>query len=133
MKLEYITEIIASLLKERFGSVKAGLTECGVSCDLIANMKKGSFPSIEKILPIAEYLDISVDYLLGREQIPSSLSDLEKELIKYFRSLDNDGQTAILRAAKNEYQARGSNAQHSRIVESLKRQDYAADSKASQR
>lgn len=36
------------------------------------NMKKGQIPSIDKIHLIANYLDCSVDYLLGRTDNPIS-------------------------------------------------------------
>lgn len=36
------------------------------------NMKKGQIPSIDKIHKIADYLDCSVDYLLGRTDNPDS-------------------------------------------------------------
>ena len=34
------------------------------------NMKKGQIPSIDKIHIIADYLDCSIDYLVGRTDIP---------------------------------------------------------------
>jgi DNA-binding Xre family transcriptional regulator len=36
------------------------------------NMKKGQIPSVDKIHKIADYLDCSVDYLLGRTDNPNS-------------------------------------------------------------
>lgn len=37
----------------------------GISTDVMYNMKRGCLPSIDKITAIAEYCDVSVDYLIG--------------------------------------------------------------------
>lgn len=48
--------------------------ESGVGKDIITNMNKGSLPSCDKLAKIADYLDISVDYLLGRTDEPNGTS-----------------------------------------------------------
>ncbi len=126
-------DILNNICKQNGYTITNLLKKLNISTSKSTAWKNGSTPNGEIIIKIADALNISADYLLGREQVPSSLSDLEKELIKYFRSLDNSGQTAVLRTAKNEYLIRGSNAQHSRIVESLKKQDCAEDSKVEQK
>lgn len=62
-----------------------------------------SKPSAEDILVLADYLDCSVDYLLGRDaerkKSPSldGLEDeAEKQLIQFFRSLNETGREKIL-------------------------------------
>lgn len=39
--------------------------------NLFDNMKRGTIPSVEKIHKIADYLNVSVDYLLGRTDNPT--------------------------------------------------------------
>lgn len=51
------------------------LTEAGLGKNTIDNMKKGSMPSVDKVLTIAEYLGVSVDFLLGRTPIPDVNSE----------------------------------------------------------
>ena len=41
--------------------------ELGISSGTISQWKSGSIPSGEKLIQIAEYFNVSVDYLLGRE------------------------------------------------------------------
>lgn len=43
--------------------------ETGISTGLMSAYKRGEkFPSIENLIKIADYLDCSVDYLLGRTE-----------------------------------------------------------------
>ncbi len=40
---------------------------CGVNTSIMYNLRKGFLLSVDKIAAIAEYCDVSVDYLIGRE------------------------------------------------------------------
>ena len=46
------------------------LINTGLNKSVFDNMKKGQIPSVDKIHKIADYLDCSVDYLLGRTDNP---------------------------------------------------------------
>ena len=51
--------------------VKSLLTSCGLSKNALSTMKAGGyFPRIEAIAAMADELDCSVDYLLGRTDDP---------------------------------------------------------------
>ena len=78
-------------------SVKSLLDDCGINHGFIYDLEhKNSAPSIDKINKIANYLNCSVDYLLGRVDDPHSeipvalsapqgyenLTDEQKELIQ---------------------------------------------------
>ena len=72
----------------------------GISTGNISDWKKGkSFPSAEKLVLIAEYLDCSTDFLLGLSDQPQrqdrTLSTNEATIFKLFRLL-NDTQQGIL-------------------------------------
>lgn len=54
-------------------SNKLGI-ESGLGKDIVANLKKGSMLSADKLAEIANYLNVSVDYLLGRTDEPNSQS-----------------------------------------------------------
>lgn len=68
--LQTIIETIQNLCSSKKISANKALLESGVGKDLIANMRKGQNPTINKISDLADYLDVSVDYLLGRTENP---------------------------------------------------------------
>lgn len=51
-------------------SIKTLLDSCGLSHNLLVSMSKGSMPSVDSIAKIADYFDVSVDFLLGRTANP---------------------------------------------------------------
>lgn len=92
------------------------------------NWKEGSLPKAETIMKIAEYFDVTTDYLLYGNDQPhnkvenvdhsavsqqnsgnlninlegSDLQGLEADLIRVFRSLDLKGKAAVLTTASDE-------------------------------
>ena len=79
MKVEFDSEILInriSTLCEQSGITKAKLFEdCGLNKNIVNNLKRGSIPSVDKIAIIADYFNISVDYLLGRTEENSLTSE----------------------------------------------------------
>lgn len=74
--------------------------DTGISTGNISDWKNGrSMPSASKLDILADYLDCSVDYLLGRDwgSNISGLSNTEKEIIDKFRSLSDEGRDYILK------------------------------------
>lgn len=67
---EVLIENISFLSIKNKVSVNKALIDSGAGKDLIANLKKGQIPSIEKLIKIADYLDVSIDYLVGRTDKP---------------------------------------------------------------
>lgn len=64
-------EIIKQLCKSRGIAMSTLLLECGIRKSLIYDMEKRcKTPSAEIFEKIADYLDCSVDYLLGRTDNP---------------------------------------------------------------
>lgn len=89
------------------------LTECGYNTSLITDMKKGKIPSVDKILRIAQYLDVSVEYLMGEEEAERDVIDVsglseesrqdllkQLELLKLRDSMNKDT-VKMYRAAKS--------------------------------
>ena len=70
MNILAIAQKIEDLCVSKGVKVKHMLIECGVNKNTVDNMKNGSEPSVGKIAKIADYFDCSVDYLLGRTDIP---------------------------------------------------------------
>lgn len=73
-------------LSQAFGvSPTKALQESGAGKDFIANLKKGQSPSVDKIEMVAQYFNVSVDYLLGNDEMkkPAGVPDeLWEELCK---------------------------------------------------
>lgn len=68
--------------------------DIGVSRGAVYKWGKHS-PSLDIVQKVADYFDVSVDYLLGRERPASSsfvFSPDEKSLILLFRELNDEGQ-----------------------------------------
>ena len=60
---------IKALSKKRGVSVRKLLTDVGLGFNTMSNMKT-SMPKADNLAKIADYLDCSVDYLLGRTDKP---------------------------------------------------------------
>ena len=68
--LQLIEERIMSIAASKDLSKNKLLINAGLNKSVFDNMKKGQIPSVDKIHKIADYLDCSVDYLLGRTDKP---------------------------------------------------------------
>ena len=80
-KLKYLRQQ-ANLSQEELSKI------FGVRKSTISNWENDhGEPSYEKLRDIAEYFDVSIDYLLGYEHMEDDLKELEQALIK--NGLDN--------------------------------------------
>ena len=70
--LQIIEERVMLIAKEQRISKNRLLINAELNKSVFDNMKKGQIPSLDKIHKIADYLDCSVDYLLGRTDNPNS-------------------------------------------------------------
>lgn len=66
-----------------------------LSSGTYSHWKKGKIPNGETLLNISNILNISVDYLLGKEEGPE-----EGEIISYYRKADQRGKNIIYNTAK---------------------------------
>lgn len=66
------SQVIAKIIKEtaiaRNVPVGKMLEECGISKNALSSMNQGYYPRIEYLVKIADYLNVSVDFLLGRNK-----------------------------------------------------------------
>lgn len=104
------TERLAELTAER-GSMARLSEVTGLSTGLLSNYKNGTDPSLKNAVKIANALDVSLDYLAGRDgyapkPFPAanpcgeSLSADEETLVSTFRSVTVHGKKAMLTNAK---------------------------------
>ena len=90
-------ELIKQVAKARHTSIGQMLSDCGLSKNALSSMQsRGSWLQANNLAKIADYLDCSVDYLLGRTDCP----DL---MVK-----DKDGNTAFIEIMRtqNVYKAK---------------------------
>jgi len=65
-----IATVIKDELKKQKKQVSDMLNKCGLSVNFLSQMKKGTVPSADRLYTIAQYLDLSVDFLLGETDDP---------------------------------------------------------------
>jgi len=62
-------QVIESELKKRELTAKKLLSDLGLAPNSMSHWRKGNVPSIDKIAQIADYFDVTVDYLIGKTTI----------------------------------------------------------------
>ena len=68
-----VADKINLILKNKNISQKTMLKDCELNKNVISTMlSRGSMPKADNLAKIADYLDCSVDYLLGRTDNPQS-------------------------------------------------------------
>lgn len=110
-----VANTIKSLLKSKNITAGKMLTDCNMNKNALFTMQSsGYLPRVEALAKIADYLDCSIDYLLGRTDVPEiNKSD---EDVRVFKIAARDGEKEIeLTAAQR--------AEIARIVESSKNDD----------
>ena len=92
-----IYKIVEKECKKKKISQQKLLSDVGLAKSTLDNMKKGSMPSVDKVSMIAEYLGVSIDYLLGTEQdLKSKAADIKRRVMEesnekeFFRAVPID-------------------------------------------
>ncbi len=97
-----VAERIKARSKELNVQLKDVFEQSGLNKNMIAGMRNGSMPKADNLAKIAEQLDCSVDYLLGRDEqtkkptpvSEDSLTPKERLMIDRYRNRP-DVQTAV--------------------------------------
>ena len=78
------------------------VTKLSIGHGSITKWKNGAVPNGKNLQKIADYFNVSVDYLLtGQKETPTAESDeRKKELIELFSLLDDAGQDALIAIAQ---------------------------------
>ncbi len=97
-----IADKIKIIAKSKNIPMKKLLEDVGLGFNTMSNMKT-SMPKVDNIAKIADYLNISVDYLLGRtnEQISTYYSNNVKGI--NFSNLIQGGSSVTVNSNKNDY------------------------------
>lgn len=105
-------EVFKDLKAEKNVSLSKIAKETGIPITTLSNyVNRGSIPRCDQLNLLANFFNCSVDYLIGNEDnytIPTtqgiqSLSQEEKDLIKYYRAIEKPAKLAILNTAKSFY------------------------------
>lgn len=89
--LQELAILIKSIAKSKNITIKEMLTNCKLSINTLSSMQAGGyFPRVEALAKIADYLDCSVDYLLGRTDVP----EINRKI-----SFINDGDFTVVQKA----------------------------------
>lgn len=75
-------ETYDNLCKEAKVSSAKVLTELGLSTSMTTNWRRGAIPNGETLCKLADYFDVSIDYLLGRSKIKKPIDIDELGLTK---------------------------------------------------
>lgn len=68
-----VANLIKALAKSKKIAIGKMLSDCSLSVNTLSSMQAGGYyPRLEALTKIADYLDCSVDYLLGRTDDPQS-------------------------------------------------------------
>lgn len=99
MSSQEVAERIKQTAKEYSIYLKRMLSDCGLGINLISHLAKGQAITYLNLAKIADYLDVSVDYLLGRTDDPLGgvSGDLTEDVIIYSR----DGKTIKKKMSKD--------------------------------
>lgn len=70
-----IADLISKECKQKNIKISELLQDCNINHSFISDIRhKNRAPSVDKISVIADYLDVSVDYLLGRTDEPKKIN-----------------------------------------------------------
>ena len=87
--MSIFTDRVLGLIEERGISKNKLLGDIGVGKNSMVNwISRGNIPSAEVVNAIAEYFDVSVDYLLGNTQSPHEdmeITDEEREFLEIYK------------------------------------------------
>ena len=99
-----ILDKILALIKEKGITQNAFLMDMGLDKSTISDWKRGSNQSYKKhIERIADYFNVSVDYLLGRENMTFAETEEQKQaksLLECFNELSGEDRAKVLEYAQ---------------------------------
>lgn len=98
----YTSHNLAIKIKETAKSrnivIKQMLIDCELGSNTMSALYHGKSIAFDSLARIADYLDCSVDYLLGRTDTP--LTENEQLLLDIIRELDDDKKQLLFETAK---------------------------------
>lgn len=96
-----LVENIKALAKSKNVLVKEMLIDCDLNVNALNQMSDKKGISSFSLAKIADYLDVSVDYLLGQTEIPEidPANKLQSDFFKIFQNLPFEEQVNLMNIA----------------------------------
>lgn len=92
-----LANTIKDVAKSKKIAIGKMLSDCGLSVNTLSSMQSGGYyPRLEAIAKIADYLSVSVDYLLSNETMekhPAKIGEVPEILKKYYILNEDDRRT----------------------------------------
>lgn len=105
---ENLANNIRALSKENKISQKDLLSKCNLGVNTITKLSNGTDILVKNLVKIADELDCSVDYLLGRSNFPDiqkkNVSSGDLLFLKKLHSLPEDSQDEIIHMVNYKYE-----------------------------
>ena len=104
-----VANTIKKLLLDKGITAKEMCVACSLGVNTLSNIRRGDVKSIETFQIISDYLDVSIDYLLGRDapnalKLPYSGNNDVDSIINDLLSKDiTDGDLEVIKAVLNKY------------------------------
>ena len=95
-------DIFMSLCKSRGKVPTAVLTELGMSKGNLGKWKGGRTPKTDALLKIANYFDVSIDYLTGNDQKEKPVEDDEPQTLEEAREILRQSGIRVLLDAEGD-------------------------------
>ena len=96
--------LIKNLSRERKTTPTQVFRKIGLSKSFINNLESGSKPSVESIEKLADYFNVSTDYILGREEkknLPNNIDQsVHSSMIEYNAPVANSNINSIEKEKK---------------------------------
>lgn len=102
MNTQIIVDRITELCKIKKVSVNQMLKETNLNKSLVDNLKRGSIPSVDKMVVVADYFSVSVDYLIGESNEKEPAVNQNNELGENTVVFHRDGKTKIRKFTKEQ-------------------------------
>lgn len=115
-----ISQRIFTVLKEKQLKQKDMSDYTGISTSAISAWNKNNTnPAAESLSTIADFLEVSLDYLLTGEEKSSSLTNDEQELLKYYKKLPEREQVKLLSRAETLSEIYAEQVRSKRLVTTI--------------
>ena len=97
-----VKNIVMGLIESRGITKRRVETETNIANGAIGKWDEDTLPDSKTLISLANYFDVSIDYLLERGESKNliCLSENERELIEIYRAVSVEGKTAIITAAR---------------------------------
>jgi len=74
-----IAELIEKLVKSKKTTVRQMLADCEINNNMVYSLKIGQMPSADKLVKIANYLNVDINYLMGNIDDEDTLDEEKPE------------------------------------------------------